>query len=62
MSDIQIQNIDEAEIDTILEDDIEFTGDLGFDKSLLIKGKLKGNVKAAGDLYVAEKCHRGRKG
>ncbi len=54
MSDIQIQNIDEAEIDTILEDDIEFTGDLGFDKSLLIKGKLKGNVKATGDLYVAE--------
>ncbi|HAK46531.1 MAG TPA: cell shape determination protein CcmA, partial [Spirochaeta sp.] len=29
MSDIQIQTIDEAEIDTILAEDIDFTGKLG---------------------------------
>ena len=54
MSDIQIQIIDEAEIDTILNEDIDFTGNLGFDKSLMIKGKIKGNVKAEGDFYIAE--------
>ena len=54
MSDIQIQIKDEAEIDTILSQDIEFTGELGFDKSLMIKGRMKGNVKAEGDFYVAE--------
>lgn len=54
MSDIQIQTIDETEIDTILASDIDFTGKLGFDKSLMIKGRIKGDVKAAGDFYIAE--------
>ncbi len=54
MSDIQIQIKDEAEIETILSQDIEFTGELGFDKSLMIKGRMKGNVKAEGDFYIAE--------
>ncbi len=54
MSDIQIQITDEAEIDTILNEDIDFTGNLGFDKSLMIKGHIKGNVKAEGDFYIAE--------
>ena len=54
MSDIQIQTIDETEIDTILNEDIDFTGNLGFDKSLMIKGRIKGDVKAEGDFYIAE--------
>lgn len=54
MSDIQIQTIDEAEIDTILAEDIDFTGKLGFDKSLMIKGRMTGDVKAEGDFYIAE--------
>ncbi|MDC7225553.1 MAG: polymer-forming cytoskeletal protein [Spirochaetales bacterium] len=54
MSDIQIQTIDEAEIDTILAEDIDFTGKLGFDKSLMIKGRMKGDVKAEGDFYIGE--------
>jgi cytoskeletal protein CcmA (bactofilin family) len=56
MSDIQIQTIDETEIDTILAADIDFTGKLGFDKSLMVKGRIKGDVKAAGDFYIAEKA------
>lgn len=54
MSDIQIQIIDEAEIDTILAEDIDFNGKLGFDKSLMIKGRMKGDVKAEGDFHIAE--------
>ena len=54
MSDIQIQSIDEAEIDTIIAGDIDFNGNLGFDSSLMIKGRMKGDVKAAGDFYVDE--------
>lgn len=56
MSDIQIQSIDEAEIDTILSEDIDFTGNLGFSGSLMIKGRLRGDIKAEGDLYVDEKA------
>jgi len=54
MSDIQIQSIDEAEIDTIIAGDIDFNGNLGFDKSLMIKGRMKGDVKAEGDFYIDE--------
>ena len=54
MSDIQIQAIDEAEIDTIIAEDIDFTGNLGFDTSLMIKGRMKGDVDAEGSFYVDE--------
>ena len=57
MSDIQVYNLDESEIDTILADDIEFSGILEFKDSLLIKGKLKGNIKATGELYIDEDAH-----
>lgn len=52
MPDIQIRNVDESKIDTILAGDIDFTGDLFFSESLMIKGKLNGGIKAAGDLYI----------
>ncbi|MBI9108245.1 MAG: polymer-forming cytoskeletal protein [Spirochaetales bacterium] len=52
MSDIQIQSIDEAEVDTIMAGDIDFTGNLGFDKSLMIKGRMKGDVRATGNFYI----------
>ena len=52
MSDVQIREVDESEIVTILAKDIEFEGDLSFDDSLLIKGNFKGAIKAHGDLYV----------
>ncbi len=52
MSDVQIRDMDEADIDTILADDIDFTGNLNFDKSLMIKGKFKGDIHADGALYI----------
>lgn len=52
MSDVQIRDVDESEIVTVLAEDIEFEGELSFDDSLMIKGHLKGGIKARGDLYI----------
>ena len=52
MSNVQIREIDESDIVTVLAKDIEFTGNLGFEDSLMIKGRMFGDIKAAGNLYV----------
>ncbi len=54
MSELRIQKIDETEIDTILAEDIDFTGELSFNKPLMIKGKFNGTIHASGDLYVGD--------
>ncbi len=54
MSDIQIEPVNENEIATILAEDIHFEGLIGFSDSLMIKGNLKGEIKASGDLYIGE--------
>lgn len=56
MSDLRIKSIEEADIDTILAEDIDFTGQLNFDKPLMIKGKFNGEIKASGDLYVGDQA------
>jgi cytoskeletal protein CcmA (bactofilin family) len=47
---------DETEIETVLAEDIDFSGVLSFKEPLMIKGKFKGEIKASGDLYVGEKA------
>ena len=54
MGEVRIKKFDESEIDTILADDIDFTGIINFEKPLMIKGKVKGDIVAHGDLYVDE--------
>ena len=54
MADLRMRDIDEHELDTILAEDIDFTGDLSFTKPLMIKGKFKGTVRSTGDLHVGE--------
>jgi cytoskeletal protein CcmA (bactofilin family) len=54
MAEINIKNVDEAEIDTILAEDIDFHGVLSFKDPLMIKGKFKGEIKASGDLYIGK--------
>jgi cytoskeletal protein CcmA (bactofilin family) len=56
MADLRIRDIDESELDTILAEDIDFTGDLSFEKPLMIKGKFSGAVRAGGDLYIGERA------
>ncbi|MAG14031.1 MAG: cell shape determination protein CcmA [Spirochaetales bacterium] len=57
MPDLRIKPVDETEIDTILADDIDFTGELSFDKPLMIKGKFSGEIKASGDLYIGDEAY-----
>lgn len=52
MREVRIKDIDENEIDTILAEDIDFTGKLSFKKPLMIKGVFKGEIKASSDLYI----------
>ncbi len=54
MPDMRMTNLEENEIDTILAEDIDFSGSLSFVKPLMIKGKFQGEIKAEGDLYVGE--------
>ena len=50
MSEFRIKPVDESELDTILAEDIDFTGQLSFTKPLMIKGRFKGEIDASGDL------------
>ena len=54
MQEVKIHEIDEKDIDTILAEDIDFTGNLTFKKPLMIKGKFRGEINASGDLYISE--------
>lgn len=52
MADVYIKNSDESEMDTILSEDIDFTGNMKFQKPLMIKGKFSGDIKSSGGLYI----------
>ncbi len=52
MSEVQIREVDESDIVTILADDISFEGNLSFDDSLMIKGRFRGDIQAIGNLYI----------
>jgi len=56
MRDVHINQIDENEIDTVLAEDIDFTGVLTFKKPLMIKGRFNGEITASSDLYIGEKA------
>jgi cytoskeletal protein CcmA (bactofilin family) len=56
MRDVRIDPIDENEVDTILAEDIDFSGELTFRKPLMIKGSFQGEIKSSSDLYIGEKA------
>lgn len=45
---------DESTIDTILGEDVQFTGELSFERSLIVKGDMSGKITVSGTLYVDE--------
>lgn len=57
MSKTSITEIIESEIDTVLAEDIDFTGELKFSKSLMIKGKFDGKINADGHLFVGQNAY-----
>ena len=54
MAEVNIKNVEEADIDTVLSEDIDFSGELTFKKPLMIKGKFNGTIKSLSDLYVGK--------
>ena len=54
MTDVHSDTFDEADFDTILSSDIDFSGTLNFEKSFLIRGRVSGDIIARGILMVDE--------
>ncbi|MFP4429626.1 MAG: polymer-forming cytoskeletal protein [Spirochaetaceae bacterium] len=54
MPDPRLRTIDEEDIETIVAEDVHFDGELAFDKSLIVKGRLEGTISSSGDLFVNE--------
>jgi cytoskeletal protein CcmA (bactofilin family) len=46
--------LEDADFDTILSPDIDFTGTLRFEKPFLIRGKVSGEINSAGLLVIDE--------
>ncbi len=56
MAEINLRQVDERELDTILADDIHFTGVMSFNEPLMIKGYFRGEIQSTSDLYIGEKA------
>jgi len=54
MTDVYNDFMEDADFDTILSADIDFTGSLHFEKPFLIRGKVSGEINASGLLVVDE--------
>ncbi|MDR1932408.1 MAG: polymer-forming cytoskeletal protein [Spirochaetales bacterium] len=52
MSDYRQHYTDETDMDTVISGDVFFDGQVSFEKPLLIKGRLKGSITSAGDVYI----------
>jgi cytoskeletal protein CcmA (bactofilin family) len=52
VKDNEAKVIEEKDVDTVLADDIDFSGTMKFKKSLMIKGKFDGKIDADGHLIL----------
>ena len=56
MIDLHNDVLEEEDFDTILSQDIDFSGILNFEEPFLIRGKVSGLIKATGVLVVDEEA------
>ena len=56
MTDIHNEALEDEDFDTILSENINFSGTLNFEKPFLIRGKLSGNIISRGLLVVDEEA------
>jgi cytoskeletal protein CcmA (bactofilin family) len=54
MTDVYNDYMEDADFDTILSPDIDFSGTLRFEKPFLIQGKVSGEINATGLLVIDE--------
>lgn len=56
MTDVHNDILEDAEFDTVLSPDIDFSGTLQFEKPFLIRGKVSGEISARGILVIDEEA------
>ena len=56
MTDVHSEMLEEDDFDTILSQDIDFSGILNFEKPFLIRGKVSGQINAKGLLVIDEEA------
>jgi cytoskeletal protein CcmA (bactofilin family) len=54
MTDVHSEILSDEDFDTILSQNIDFSGTLNFEKPFLIRGKVTGEIKARGLLMIDE--------
>jgi cytoskeletal protein CcmA (bactofilin family) len=54
MTDVHNDILEDEDFDTILSEDIDFSGTLSFEKPFLIRGRLSGEIEAQGLLVIDE--------
>ena len=54
MAELRVRTIDEAELDTVLAEDVSFEGTIEFSEPLLVKGAVQGTIRSHSDLYIAD--------
>ena len=54
MGAVQSDMLDDEDFDTVLSQDIDFSGDLSFEEPFLIRGNVSGNIDASGLLVIDE--------
>jgi cytoskeletal protein CcmA (bactofilin family) len=54
MTDVHNDALEDEDFDTILSEDIDFSGTLVFEKPFLIRGRLSGEIKSQGLLVIDE--------
>ena len=52
VKDMDLFDLEEEAFDTVIEDDITFTGSIRFTKPFMIRGKVKGSIDATSDLVI----------
>jgi cytoskeletal protein CcmA (bactofilin family) len=56
MTEVHNDVLEDEDFDTILSEDIDFSGTLNFEKPFLIRGRLSGEIDARGLLVVDEEA------
>ena len=56
MTEVQINAVDEELLDTVLAEDVEFSGNMTFRKPLMIKGRISGKIRSSSELHIDEKA------
>ena len=54
MTEVQISAIDEELVDTVIAQDVEFSGEMNLRKPLMIKGKVTGSIVSSSELHIDE--------